>query len=121
MRCSYSCRLSGGRSLIKSRTKAGRGREPTTEVGKSLAMIEIRTTNDECPLKIRMTNDEIRKESETRMTKDEHQIGPAVSIRHSDFGFLSDLVIRHSEFLLPSPISARQFEVFLRIYFHVIA
>src|SRR2546429_9323207 len=33
MRCSYSARANGGRPLIKSRTNAGRGSDPTTEVG----------------------------------------------------------------------------------------
>src|ERR1051326_2815095 len=34
IRCWYSSGGNGGRSLIRSRTKAGRGSEPTTEAGK---------------------------------------------------------------------------------------
>ena len=53
-----------------------------------------------------MTNDEIRKKSEARMTKEKHQISPALGIRHSgfalpsDFGFRISDFFRHSSFVI---------------------
>src|SRR6266404_4055795 len=48
-----------------------------------------------------MTNDEIRRNDEIRMTKP--PIGHASAIRHSNFGILSSFVIRHSSFRWAAP------------------
>src|SRR5712671_4195032 len=48
-----------------------------------------------------MTNDEIRRNDEIRMTKP--PIGHAGAIRHSGFGFLSSFVIRISSFRWAAP------------------
>src|SRR5207245_1277976 len=52
-----------------------------------------------------MTNDEIRRNDEIRMSKP--AIAPLSAFRHSGFGFLSSFVIRHSTTCDPAPVAGQ--------------